>query len=82
MQTSCISREAIQGRLRCDLRGCEVLRTGTAAEIVAVRLLESLVHLVEQLLALDALEELHVLPRVRVQIVQVLDIVDSLTISW
>ena len=82
MQTSCISREAIQGRLRRDLRGCEVRRTGTTAEVVAVRLLERLVDLVEQLLALDALEELHVLPRIRVQIVQILDIVDSLTIFW
>ena len=82
VQTSCISREAIQGRLRRDLRSCEALRTGAATQVVAICLVESLVDLIEQLLALDALEQLHVLPRIRVQIVQVLDVVDSLSLFW
>ena len=51
-------------------------------KIVADRLFKGLVYLVDQLLALDALEKLHVLPSIRVQIVQILNVVDSHSIFW
>ena len=81
-----IHQEAVSRGLRCwtdtgDFWAAEVEDLLVVA-VRGLRLLEGLVDLVEQLLAFDSLEKLHVLASVRVQIVKIFYVVNSSLIFW